>query len=253
MTPNFMREQLKLAIEKVFGRFPVYHAFVGGYRYYHGQKKIAPNPADFLYLGKNATISGSTTIAVSMRAHIGDCTWIGEGCYINSVGGFRIGNYCTMGAGTLVVTTEHRHSGAGSLPFDSVRLVKPVEIGNYVWIGVRALIHGGVKIGDGAIVGMGAVVTQDVPELAIVGGNPAVVLGQRTRSEYEALVQSGGFRDPAERCEVLWVPPLSVRKHKDLLARCGFDSVSGECCFVEEREPRRLVRIPTSQGLKRDG
>jgi acetyltransferase-like isoleucine patch superfamily enzyme len=54
--------------------------------------------------------------------------------------------------------------------------VAPVKIGDKVWIGLNALILKGVTIGEGAIVGAGAVVTRDVPAWTIVGGNPAQVI-----------------------------------------------------------------------------
>lgn len=56
---------------------------------------------------------------------------------------------------------------------------KITEIGNDVWIGDRVLIMGGVKIGDGAIIAAGAVVTKDVPPYAVVGGVPAKVIKYR--------------------------------------------------------------------------
>ena len=59
----------------------------------------------------------------------------------------------------------------------------PIEIGNDVWIGARAIILDGVRIGDGAIVGAGAVVTKDVPDYAVVGGVPAKVLRYRFKPE----------------------------------------------------------------------
>ena len=52
-------------------------------------------------------------------------------------------------------------------------------IGHDVWIGADAGITDGVRIGDHAVIGMGAVVTHDVPEWAIVGGVPAKVIGDR--------------------------------------------------------------------------
>ena len=65
-----------------------------------------------------------------------------------------------------------------------------VYIGNDVWIGVRAIILGGIKIGDGAIVGAGALVTADVPAYAIVGGVPAKVLRYRFEpAEIEFLMR----------------------------------------------------------------
>lgn len=66
--------------------------------------------------------------------------------------------------------------------------VKKTVIGNNVFIGLNAIIMPGVKIGDGAIIGAGAVVTRDVDEYTIVAGNPAKVLG--TVAEYIEKVKS---------------------------------------------------------------
>lgn len=55
----------------------------------------------------------------------------------------------------------------------------PVTIGNDVWIGMRSIIMPGVNIGDGSVIGAGAVVTKDVPAYAIVGGVPAKVIKYR--------------------------------------------------------------------------
>lgn len=52
-------------------------------------------------------------------------------------------------------------------------------IGNDVWIGSRCIIKGGVNIGDGAVVGMGSIVTKDVPPYAIFAGNPARLIKMR--------------------------------------------------------------------------
>jgi acetyltransferase-like isoleucine patch superfamily enzyme len=57
--------------------------------------------------------------------------------------------------------------------------VKRTSIGNDVWIGANALIRQGVHIGTGAVVGMGSVVTKDIPDYAIVVGNPAKVIRKR--------------------------------------------------------------------------
>lgn len=56
-----------------------------------------------------------------------------------------------------------------------------VILGDRVWIGYGALVMPGVTIGDGAVVAAGALVTKDVPAYAIVGGNPAKVIGERNR------------------------------------------------------------------------
>lgn len=57
--------------------------------------------------------------------------------------------------------------------------MKKVCIGNDVWIGMRSIIMPGVKIGDGAVIGAGAIVTKDVPAFAVVGGVPAKVIKYR--------------------------------------------------------------------------
>jgi acetyltransferase-like isoleucine patch superfamily enzyme len=56
---------------------------------------------------------------------------------------------------------------------------KPIEIGNDVWIGARVIILDGVKIGTGAIIASGAIVTRDVPPYSVVGGVPAKIIKYR--------------------------------------------------------------------------
>jgi maltose O-acetyltransferase len=56
--------------------------------------------------------------------------------------------------------------------------IRPVEIGDDVWVGAGAVILKGVKIGSRAVIGAHAVVTKDVPADTIVAGNPAVVVKQ---------------------------------------------------------------------------
>ncbi len=56
------------------------------------------------------------------------------------------------------------------------RVTAPVVIGNHVWIGTRAIIMKGVRVGDGAVIAAGAVVTKDVPSKTIVAGVPAKVI-----------------------------------------------------------------------------
>lgn len=63
-----------------------------------------------------------------------------------------------------------------------------VLIGDRVWIGYRALILPGLKIGEGAVIGAGAVVTKDVEPFAIVAGNPARKIGERNRELIYQLV-----------------------------------------------------------------
>jgi putative colanic acid biosynthesis acetyltransferase WcaF len=58
-------------------------------------------------------------------------------------------------------------------------ITKPIEIGDYAWIGARAFVGPGVSVGEGAVVGATASVYRNVPEWTVVGGNPAKVIKQR--------------------------------------------------------------------------
>jgi carbonic anhydrase/acetyltransferase-like protein (isoleucine patch superfamily) len=106
----------------------------------------------------------------------------------------KIGRYSSIARGAWVVNHNHPISFKGtsglffnpSLGLTDQWLVNhnPLEIGNDVWIGVNAVILPEVnKIGDGAVIGAGAVVNKDVPPYAIVLGNPARVVKYRFSEE----------------------------------------------------------------------
>ncbi len=74
--------------------------------------------------------------------------------------------------------------------FFAWRRARPVAIGHDVWIGHGAIVLAGRKIGTGAVIGAGAVVTKDVPDYAVVVGNPAKILRMRfPEATYAALLQ----------------------------------------------------------------
>jgi chloramphenicol O-acetyltransferase type B len=99
----------------------------------------------------------------------------------------EIGDYFHSGMNILLITSNHNYDTADAIPYDKVRINKPIIIGNYVWLGHGVMILPGVTIGEGAIVAAGAVVTKDVPACAIVGGNPAKVLKYRDIQRFNKL------------------------------------------------------------------
>jgi len=92
-----------------------------------------------------------------------------------------IGNDVLLGSGVLI-TDSDAHPIHPDLRDDGAYILKaPVIIGDKVFIGARSIILKGVKIGNGAVVGAGSVVVKDVPEMSIVAGNPARVVGDSRR------------------------------------------------------------------------
>ncbi len=92
-----------------------------------------------------------------------------------------IGNHLMMSEDVLFLGGGHNFENKDvPMGHQGVYEKAPLVIGNDVWIGARAMVLPGCKkIGNGAVIGAGAVVTKDVPDYAIVGGNPARILKYR--------------------------------------------------------------------------
>lgn len=105
---------------------------------------------------------------------IGSNSGIGLNCRV--YGPLKIGNDVMMGPDVMIFTQNHETIRL-DIPMRLQTAPKlPVSIGNDVWIGARAIILPGKTIGNGVIIGAGAVVTKDVPDYAIIGGNPAKII-----------------------------------------------------------------------------
>ena len=114
------------------------------------------------------------------RVRIGDYGFVGRGSEFDCVERIEVGAHVLIAPGTFI--TDHGHNIAPGMNIDAQGCSRaPVVIGNDVWLGVRSVILPGVHIGDGAVVGAGAVVTHDVPAGAIATGVPARVTGWRDR------------------------------------------------------------------------
>jgi chloramphenicol O-acetyltransferase type B len=132
-----------------------------------------------------------------------------------------IGSFCSIGSGAVFLMAGnqgHRHDWITSYPFhympdfsqavDGFMRKGDTVIGNDVWIGTEAMIMPGVTVGNGAVIAARAVVTKDVSDYEIVGGNPARSIGLRFTSQERAML-----------LEMAWWnwPDDVIRENLDLL------------------------------------
>ena len=151
-------------------------------------------------------ITESATLYPAENISLGGKVYIGNEVRIYAEGGVKIGAYTKIGEGCLIMTTNHNYKSSTRIPYDHIGCTQSVEIGKNVWIGLRSIIMSGVKIEDGAIVAAGSVVVKSVPKYAIVGGNPAKIIGWRDKENYDRLEQEGMSYPQENELSREWVP-----------------------------------------------
>lgn len=115
-----------------------------------------------------------------------------NGANVYGNGGVEIGDNFHSAKGLNVLTESHNYLG-DSLPYGNDILRKPVVIKDNVWIGMNVTILPGVIVGEGAIVQAGSVVSRNVEDFAIVGGNPATPFKFRNIEKYNELKDAKKF------------------------------------------------------------
>jgi acetyltransferase-like isoleucine patch superfamily enzyme len=108
---------------------------------------------------------------------IGNNNWFNNNTMLCALGSIRIGNDCQIGDLVSIVDADFHETNPATRN-RSPGEVKPIVIGNNVWIGSRAMILKGVTIGDNSVVGAMSLVTREVPPNCIVAGVPAKVVRQ---------------------------------------------------------------------------
>ena len=131
-----------------------------------------------LKIGKGSTIHMWTRFFNPANITIGHDSIVGDHCFLDGRAKLIIGNHVDIASQVLIYNSEHDVNSDG---FDPIE--EPVEIADYVFIGPRAIILPGVKIGKGAVTAAAAVVIEEVKPFDIVGGVPAKVIGQRKNKD----------------------------------------------------------------------
>ncbi len=132
-----------------------------------------------LFLGGKVTFNSHTRLGYK-------CSFNGMTVYGD--GELVIGNYFHSGIECMIITQSPMYDGVSNT-YTSHRIL----IDDCVWLGNRVTIIGDVHIGEGAIIAAGAVVSEDVPALAIVGGNPARIIKYRDADHYFKLKENKQF------------------------------------------------------------
>lgn len=121
-------------------------------------------------LGENTAINAPIYVILANKVKIGKNVVLMNGFQCMSAGGLTIDDDTMISLNCTIATNNH------DVYDRAVITCKPVHIKRNVWIGVNVTILPGVTIGENAVVGAGAVVTKDVPDNAVVVGNPARII-----------------------------------------------------------------------------
>jgi acetyltransferase-like isoleucine patch superfamily enzyme len=193
-------------------------------------------------------ISAGANVYNNVR--IGRYAFVNVGCAIYPHS--RLGRYCSLGRWAEVGAANHPTSWVSTHLFQvtantfsrdeayaslsrmqGARLHPPTAIGNDCWVGAKAVIRAGVTVGDGAVIGAGAVVTRDVPPYAIVVGAPARILRFRFDEDtIRRFILLQWWDDPIETMS--GIPFDDVRRALDLLEerRAKRSSTSASSCTI---------------------
>lgn len=125
-------------------------------------------------IGKGSTIHMWASFFNPKNIEIGEDTIIGDHSFLDGRDKLKIGNHVDIASSVMIYNSEHDLSKE-----DFSAITEPVEINDYCFIGPRVTIMPGVKVGKGAVVAGGAVVTKNVEDYKIVGGVPAKEIGER--------------------------------------------------------------------------
>ena len=165
-----------------------------------GEATVLINTAN-IRIGRNCLLQDR----VYIRAGVEGSVVLDDGAALNSFvqiyghGGVEIGKSTQIGPGTIITTSGHDYR-ATDLALDNA----PIAIGERVWIGSNCVILPGVKIGDRAVIGAGAVVTSDIPGNCVAVGVPARVIRhfeETAGGSDESSAPGNGNRMPATKTD----------------------------------------------------
>jgi len=122
-------------------------------------------------MGKKAIIRENILVYRPYNVELGNNVEIGFGGVLSATEKIKIGNHVAIGPYCAIYDNSHKMPKASG-----GTVSKPVEIGEHSWIGTHSVILMGVKIGKNVTIGAGSIVIKNIPDNAVVMGNPARII-----------------------------------------------------------------------------
>jgi acetyltransferase-like isoleucine patch superfamily enzyme len=154
----------------------------------HPWRRFALRRLARVEVGRDASIARGVRLSVRGGLRIGDRAIVGEGVLLDARGTLRIGDDVNISAGVRMYTADHDPRS----PHFGGRL-RGVTVGPRSWVASHAIVLPGTSIGEGAVVGAGAVVHGTVAPWTIVAGNPARPIAERPRDSQRRLTPHRPF------------------------------------------------------------
>ncbi len=172
LTTSQVFSKLVGRIKAVVQETEIFVLHLAGYVPIHTVRKMVYRISG-IRIGRGTTIHTGARF-YDLNIQIGEDTIIGEGAILDGRAPLVIGSHVNLASHVMIYNSKHDINDPHFRAHDG-----PVAIEDYVFVGPRAVIMPGVRIGRGAIVAAAAVVTHDVPPHAIVAGVPAKIIGER--------------------------------------------------------------------------
>ncbi|WP_154124398.1 WcaF family extracellular polysaccharide biosynthesis acetyltransferase [Grimontia hollisae] len=125
-------------------------------------------------IGSQVVIKPNVTIKYPWLLDIGDNSWLGENVWIDNLVMVSIGKNCCISQGGMLLTGNHNFKKTN---FDLI--VRPININDGAWVGAKAIVCPGVKMGVDSMLCVGSVASKDLNSNVIYQGNPAVEIKKR--------------------------------------------------------------------------
>lgn len=141
-----------------------------------------------MHIGRGATLHMRVRTYAPNQIFIGEDSIIGERVVLDGRGELEVGEHVDVATGAMIFTSQHDISSA-----DFHAVTAKTILDDYVFVGPNAVILPGVRVGRGAVVAAGAVVTKPVPELAVVAGVPAKQIAERPETALKYKLGRAGW------------------------------------------------------------